>query len=312
MRLQPRGLETFEPCSMENFAKYGRWFQTANVPWVETKKVVGLARQSEGFTVTLDDGESFFASDVVIATGLSYFAHIPGILSSLPAQLVTHTSRIDRFSDFRDRDVAVIGGGQSALEAVALLHESGARPHLLVREPTVLWHSRVTQSRSLWRRLRYPISGLGTGPKAWALTHFPGAMHRFPAGLRVPFVKSHLPPEGAWWLRPRVEGRMPIHMETLVVDAREKNGQAALRVRGPNDASEREFYVDHVVAGTGYDISVERLEFLEPELRGNIRRLERAPELNAMFESSIPGLRFIGPSSAMSFGPLFRFVVGAD
>ena len=105
---------------------------------------------------------------------------------------------------------------------------------------------------------------------------------------------------------------MPIHMETLVVDAREKNGQAALRVRGPNDVSEREFYVDHVVAGTGYDISVERLEFLEPELRGNIRRLERAPELNAMFESSIPGLRFIGPSSAMSFGPLFRFVVGAD
>ena len=26
----------------------------------------------------------------------------------------------------------------------------------------------------------------------------------------------------------------------------------------------------------------------------------------------MPGLRFMGPASAMSFGPLFRFVVGAD
>jgi hypothetical protein len=26
----------------------------------------------------------------------------------------------------------------------------------------------------------------------------------------------------------------------------------------------------------------------------------------------VPGLHFVGPASAMSFGPLFRFVVGAD
>jgi hypothetical protein len=70
--------------------------------------------------------------------------------------------------------------------------------------------------------------------------------------------------------------------------------------------------VDHVVSGTGYHIDVEQLDYLEPSLREEIKCYERAPRLNAKFESSARGLRFIGPASAMSFGPLFRFVVGAD
>jgi FAD-dependent urate hydroxylase len=305
---EPRGLQTFEPCSMADFAAYGRWFQKANVPWTETKNVVRVARQSGAFAITLDDGERFVARDVVVATGLSYFAQVPLMLASLPAHLVTHTARIERFADFAGRDVAVIGGGQSALEAAALLHEVGARPKLLVRERSVLWQTQVSRSRSLWRRLRSPISGLGTGPKAWALTRFPGAMHRFPVASRTRFVKSHLPPEGAWWLRERVEGRVPIQTDTIVAEARERNGRAALRLRG----AKGELVVDHIVAGTGYDISIDRLDFLEPGLRTEILRLQRAPALSATFESSTPGLRFVGPSSAMSFGPLFRFVVGAD
>src|SRR5262249_6437725 len=124
---EPRGLETFEPCSIEDFAAYGRWFQKTNVAWVEANNVTKLARQSGGFAVSLADGERFLASDVVIATGLSYFAYVPPTLSLLPEPLVTHTSRITRFSDFKRRDVAVVGAGQSALEAAALLYEFGAR-----------------------------------------------------------------------------------------------------------------------------------------------------------------------------------------
>ena len=309
---KPRGLETFEPCSIADFADYGRWFQKMNVSWAETINVTHLARQCRGFAVTLANGERFHASDVVIATGLSYFAHLPAPLSRLPAPLLTHTSRIKRFAEFGGLDVAVIGGGQSALEAAALLLEFGARPQLFVRERSVLWQSRVSRSRSLWRRLRSPISGLGTGPKAWALTRFPGAMHRFPAAWRARFVKSHLPPEGAWWLRNRVENRVPVHTETMVSEARERDGRAALRLCSVKGGDERELIVDHVIAGTGYDMSVDLLEFLEQGLRHELRRRERAPALNAAFESSTPRLRFIGPASAMSFGPLFRFVVGAD
>ena len=309
---KPRGLETFEPCSIGDFAAYGKWFQQNNVPWIEDHDVTRMSKKNEKFAITLTSGEDVPASDVVIATGLSYFAHVPPVLSVLPAPLVTHTSKIIRFDGFKGRRVAVIGAGQSALEAAALLSEFGASPQLLIRERSVLWQSRVSKSRSLWRRLRSPISGLGTGPKAWALTRFPGAMHRAPAAWRSRFVKSHLPPEGAWWLRKRVENQVPVHTQTAIIDAFEREGQAVLRLWTGKDSCEHELVVDNVIVGTGYDMSVDRLEFLDQGLRSSIARLERAPRLSATFETSMPGLRWIGPASAMSFGPLFRFVVGAD
>jgi FAD-dependent urate hydroxylase len=309
---KPRGLETFEPCSMGDFAAYGHWFQQRNVPWVEPVEVERVDRQTHGFAVILADGERFAADRVVIATGLACFAHVPPVIASLPLALATHTSGITSFAAFKGREVAVIGAGQSALEAAALLREAGAQPQLLVRENSILWQTRVSLKRSLWRRLRSPISGLGTGPKAWGLTHFPGAMHRVPATWRTRFVKNHLPAEGAWWLRDRVENRMPVHFGATVVEAREAAGRVALKLRLAQDGCERQLVADHIVAGSGYDIDVERLEFIHPKLRCAIQRHERAPRLDAAFETSVPGLHFIGPASAMSFGPLFRFVVGAE
>jgi len=137
-------------------------------------------------------------------------------------------------------------------------------------------------------------------------------MHRVPAAWRTRFVKNHLPPEGAWWLRKRVENQVPVHTQTLIIDAFERDGQAVLRLRTGKDSCEHQLVVDNVIAGTGYDLSVDRLEFLDQTLRSSIARLERAPRLSASFETSMPRLRWIGPASAMSFGPLFRFVVGAD
>jgi FAD-dependent urate hydroxylase len=309
---RPRGLETFEPCSINDFAAYGHWFQQENVPWVEPVEVTHVDRRTHGFEITLADGESFEADSVVIATGLARFAYVPPEIASLPPVVATHTSEITSFAAFKGLDIAVIGAGQSALEAAALLHEAGARPQLLVREDSILWQTRVSLKRSLWRRLRSPISGLGTGPKAWGLTHFPGVMHRVPAKWRTRFVKNHLPAEGAWWLRDRVESRIPIQFGATVVGAREIAGRAALELRHAKDGSQCQLVVDRVIAGSGYDIDVERLKFIDPKLRGAIECLERAPKLNASFETSVSSLYFIGPASAMSFGPLFRFVVGAE
>ena len=309
---KPRGLETFEPCSMGDFAAYGLWFQQRNVPWVEPVEVASVDRQMHGFSVTLADGERFAADRVVIATGLAGFAYVPPVIASLPRALASHTSWVKTFAAFKGREVAVIGAGQSALEAAALLQEAGAKPQLLVRENSIRWLNRVSLKRSLWRKLRSPISGLGTGPKAWALTRFPGAMHRAPATWRTRFVKNHLPPEGAWWLRDRVENRLSVHFGATVVEAREAAGRVELELSTANDGSKRELVVDHVIAGSGYDIDVDRLDFIHPKLRGEIQRLEGAPKLNATFETSVSGLHSIGPTSAMSFGPLFRFVVGAE
>src|SRR5262249_13983721 len=145
---------------------------------------------------------------------------------------------------------------------------------------------------------------------AWSLTTFRGALHSTTDAWRVRFTRRHLPPEGAWWLRDRVEGKVPIDVDSTVIEARETNARVALRV---SDLMKRErvLVFDHVVAGTGFEVDINRISFLSSELRTLLRRVERSPRLDRNFESSVPGLFFIGPSSAMSFGPLFRFVTGA-
>jgi cation diffusion facilitator CzcD-associated flavoprotein CzcO len=308
---KPRGLETFEPCSMGDFAAYGLWFQKRNVTWLEQVEAEHISNVPNGFAIKLANGERFVAAKVVLATGLSCFAHVPSVLSSLPSALTTHTSMVTSFAPFKGMSVAVIGGGQSALEAAALLNEAGANPQLLVRKDGILWNTRVLQQRTLWQRLRSPISGLGTGPKAWTLTHIPGAMHRMPTTWRTRFVQRHLPPEGAWWLRKRVENRLPVHFGTTVLEASEKGGRVALRLCNAHDRKEHIVMFDHVMAGTGYDMDVSRVAYLDPKLRSAIANRNGAPRLNSKFETSVSGLQIIGPASAMSFGPLFRFVVGA-
>jgi hypothetical protein len=49
---------------------------------------------------------------------------------------------------------------------------------------------------------------------------------------------------------------------------------------------------------------------LDEELRSRIRKIAEAPALNPWFESSVPGLFFVGNAAAMSFGPLMRFIYG--
>jgi thioredoxin reductase len=308
---EPRGLETFEPCSFRNFVDYGLWFAKRHVDWVETINVSKVGRRGQSFVVELESGEPVIASRVIVATGLSEFARIPDEYLSLASNFVKHTSTIENFSDFRDADVAVIGAGQSALEAAALLHEVGARPQLIFRKPSITWMTRTPRERTLWQRIRSPIADLGTGPKAWALTNFPGAMHRVPASLRVAFLKRHLPPEGAWWLRPRVEQRVPSLSGAQVIHARERGDRVVLTVVQQVPGQKSEIEVDKVVVGTGYSIDVDKLGFIEPKLSSSVDRIERAPRLNSNFESSVPGLHFVGPASAMSFGPLFRFVAGS-
>ncbi len=308
---EPRGLETFEPCSIANFAEYGLWFQERHVDWIEPVDVANVSRRGQSYLLTLSNGDAVEASDVIVATGLANFAKMPHALRALPGALATHTARVESFAAFQGLEVAVIGSGQSSLEAAALLHEAGASPRLLIRKPSTLWMTRGSRTPTLWQRVRWPVSALGGSPKAWALTQLPGAFHRLPACGRALFLKNFLPPEGAWWLRERVEALVPVEYDTSVVAGQAIGNRVSLRLRGA-DKQDRELLVDRVIAGTGYEVNVERIPFLAPELRSAIARQGRAPRLDASFQSSVPGLRFAGPASSMSFGPVFRFVAGAE
>ena len=74
-----------------------------------------------------------------------------------------------------------------------------------------------------------------------------------------------------------------------------------------DDGATRE--VDHVLLATGFRVDLHRLPLLE-DVVDQVRLAEGSPELREGYESSVPGLHFVGASATYSFGPLMRFVAG--
>lgn len=71
-----------------------------------------------------------------------------------------------------------------------------------------------------------------------------------------------------------------------------------------------EISADHVIAATGYKPNVARIPFLDPAIVADIRNYSGMPVLGPAFESTVPGLHFVGMLSAMSYGPVMQFIYG--
>jgi hypothetical protein len=87
-------------------------------------------------------------------------------------------------------------------------------------------------------------------------------------------------------------------------------GRAVLRLRSAN-GDERRIETEHVIAATGYRADVRRLALLGTGIVSQLTLLNSVPKLSSHFESSIPGLFFVGPAAVESFGPVLRFACGA-
>jgi thioredoxin reductase len=138
----------------------------------------------------------------------------------------------------------------------------------------------------------------------------PMAFHYLPERFRVEAVRRTLGPSGGWFIRDKVIGKVPLHLGCTPRGAEVQNGKVHLSLQAV-DGSEREIVTEHVIAATGYQVNLERLNFLHAEIRSNLKALNGAPVLSSSFESSIPGLYFVGVAAANSFGPVMRFAFGA-
>ncbi|MGH3718850.1 MAG: NAD(P)-binding domain-containing protein [Pseudonocardiaceae bacterium] len=318
------------PVPLETFVAYGDWFQRAEVPHLEQLMVIDVTRaggqQGTGhYEITLADGTVALARKVVVATGVQHFAHLPGTLAALPAQVCTHTCAHDDLTVFAGREVAVVGAGQSALESAALLHEAGASVTVLARAPELVWNGApLTDRRSIRRRLREPEAPLGSGWSTWFYSKQPDLFRRLSPTRRVRTARSALGPAGAHWLRPRVEGKIRTLVGHSVRWAEHEPWGVRLGLRvdgevnggGGNGAAgggeTREITAEHVLAATGYRADLDRLTFLGATLRPAVRTLAGSPDVGPDFQSTVADLYFIGPAVAPTFGPVMRFVYGAD
>ena len=196
----------------------------------------------------------------------------------------------------------MVGAGQSALETAALLHENGASVQVLVRKGTVAWNGTpLAPDRPLLQRLREPESGLGSGWATWFYSNHPDLFRRLPSNTRVYRARTALGPAGAVWLRPRVEGQFPLLLGHTVTSATAQDGRVRLAVARAGQSS-REFEADHVIAATGYRTDLRRLQFLPEALRSRLQTLAGSPVVGRDYQSSVPGLYFIGTAVAPTDG----------
>ncbi|MFY9662605.1 MAG: NAD(P)-binding domain-containing protein [Terriglobales bacterium] len=300
------------PVQLETFVAYGQAFRERMLPELEDKQVISLDRAPGGFVLGLEDGETVAAQRVVLAVGITHFEYVPSNLANLSPQFLSHSFRHADPGVFKGRNVVVIGGGASAIDLAALLHEAGADVQLVARQPELKFHSTPTgKPRSAWQQVRHPKSGLGPGLRSRFYADAPGLFHHLPEQFRLEIVEKSLGPSAGWFVKdkmaqvPCLLGYTPERAEVL-----DGNHEVRLHLRAA-DGSERKVVTGHIIAATGYKVNLDRLTFLNSEIGSRIKTAKGSPVLSSSFESSMPGIYFVGLAAANSFGPVMRFAFGA-
>lgn len=293
------------PVPLERFVEYGSWFQKNAVPNLDPRRIVNVEAEGGAFRVFLDDGDELRTRRFIVAAGIAPFAWRPPEFAKLPRELAAHSSEYSDLCQFEGRRVAVVGGGQSALESAALLHEIGARVEVIVRTRQVHWLGWKARLQRLGPLSKLLFSWTDVGPAGISrLVSVPAAMRALPRNLQDSLRLRSIRPAGAHWLVARLRD-VRMTTGTRVIAAAESAGRVKLIL---SNATERE--VDHVLLGTGYRVDVNRYSFLSPRVKGQLRSIDGFPELTRSFESSVPGLYFLGAPAGRSFGPLMYFVSG--
>lgn len=298
------------PVPMSLFNEYADWFQRTYVPGLETKHVASLESSGEGYVLILEDGTRIYARKVVLAVGVSWFKHIPQELAELSNVSHSYDHRV--VGELADRDVVVLGAGASAIDTAALFHHSGARTTIVARRKAIPFHQPPDPDNVSWmKQLTMPPTGIGPGWKSVFFTKTPQLFRHLPEQLRLDVVKRYLGPAPGWFMRETVEGRIPMLLGHVLKGARQSVGKVELQLQN-DQGVERRIEADHLVAATGFVPDLRKLPFLASPLREQIVSAAHTPVLNANFETSMPGLYAVGLLAANSFGPLLRFMVGAE
>ena len=297
------------PLSIADFLEYARWFQQQTRVEAVDATLIELRQADNGFELVLADGGVIWARRVILATGYLPFRRIPSVLDGLPSEFISHSSEHRDLAQFSGKDVTIVGRGQSALELAVILHEQGVNVRVLARADRVAWGNAPNLSRSMLRRLCYPDAGIGPGWRSVIVSELPKVFRRLPLQTRHDYVARSWGPAGAWWLEERAHDRFPLLTSHTITQAIERGGKLVLAVQ--NREKTVTFETDHVIAATGYQVDLDRIQYLSPGLRAKIKAYEGVPILDRALQSSIAGLHFVGMASAQSFGPVMRFVYGA-
>ena len=307
------GEERQEPIPLQLFLRYAEWFRDTFVADQEHSDVVHVERTGKAYLVRAASGAEAIADAVVVAVGVTPFPFVPPAFEHAieTSPRVEFAVQHGTFDDLRGRRIVIVGAGQAALETAALATDAGAEVEVLARSG-VRWFAdrephnpRGPIGQRLYR-LAYPVVGYGPPPVNRLATH-PDWFAALPWQARRRVTERLLRPGGSAWIRTRVEGRVHISEAVTAVAVQATDDGVQLRL---SDGTTRD--ADRVLLATGYRFALDRLGWLSPELRRDIAVDRGWPVLDRRFRSSDPNVYFVGYPAEGRFGPLARFVLGAD
>jgi cation diffusion facilitator CzcD-associated flavoprotein CzcO len=273
------------PMARTELVEYAFWFIHKSGIHFKEELVHSISLENQAYTVQTESGRSLYAKNVIVAVGLTNAYYIPDHFAQLPKELVSHTSQYTDFNVFKGKDVYVLGGGQSAWEAAALLYEAGSKVELIYRGS-----KRVPPPPNLNARQQYYAD------KFFYLTT--EEKQEIRRELEVATVSD--------FLVPLVEGKVKQRPNTEIKKAQQtKDGKLNITL-----SSDENMVIDHLISATGFRFSVDKLPFLKSLSPLICKEVDGTPKVDQHFESSLFGLYFAGPATAYSHGPAFRFIAG--
>ena len=300
------------PVPVADFVDYADWFRRRFVGHLDERMVADVAQGDDGYNLTLEDGATFRAEQVVLAVGITWFSSLPREFDGLPQGLISHSYDHRTVDQFAGRKVVVLGAGASAVNLAYELDLAGAKATLLVRKDRIEYHERRASKRGtlvhrLLHRLKMISSPVGPGWKSWFCCIFPALFYALSENLRRRSLRSHLKPAAGWFMRNRVEKKVQAILGRSIEAVETKEAGLSLRL---SDGSTLD--CDHVICATGYDMNPKRLTFLSPGIAAAIARPGYNCFVGRDFQTALPGLYAIGPMAMENFGPLLRFMAGAE
>ncbi len=302
------GFHPREQMTLEDFVRYGRWFQSQAVADLDSRKVKSVEDAPGGFRLMLEDDDVVHARRVIIAMGLRHQEFRPAEFSSLPPGLFSHSAEHDDLGIFSGKRVAVIGRGQSAVESAVLTQEGGGQVDL-ISNGDVHWIGSETPRQGkelLWTAhgIMAAPSAVGPFPLNW-LNDLPGMTRLLPDLLRAKLSTRSLRPAATAWLRPRATDVRRVTGKKIAA-AHDNGSEVSLHFDDGATAS-----YDHILLSTGYRMNIAKFGVLADDIVRQVDCVDGYPRLSGGFESTVPGLHFVGASSVRSIGALMRFVAGA-
>ena len=250
---------------IHEFRRYAEWIllQLSYQPIEE--KVVRLEASESSFTASTDKGSVIKAKKVVLATGTENHKHLPGCLRDLPSPLVAHSWYTADYEALADRNILVIGGGQSAAEVVVALSNQN-RVTWVYRSPLVFYSEPLNIPTPIFRMIRKLTS---------IFFHLPPWIRK---ALGRKFTAPRITPD----LKPLVLKESVERFQKRAEDL----GLVEKDRRVHSQALGKSF--DSVIACTGFHYRLSDFRFISDSLRQCILTRHGVPVLNRDFSTSVP------------------------